>query len=353
MLPVSDAYIKSWPIGYGPTNRYGNRGVHFTKLLESRRQKKPFDLVLPWMMQYGEILSGHNEYENVESTNPINMDNIYVVDRKRLYNAAYKKWIGKVKSSQSQLLSAFAERQKTFDSISERAVKLYTGLIAAKRGDVRTLKRIWGKGAGIRQNLRTNGSHVLEYSFGYAPLIGDIKSSIETLCNGVPPVMITAKADQKFSTSVPLGAHEDGFHNRSYELSWRLGGKVSISNPNLALANQLGLINPVSTLWEITPWSFVFDYFVNVSDFIASFTDLVGFEVSQSYNTVALSEDVHILIVPRGAPEYSSGKTEKSMHIKREPGIPMPTLALRPPWGFSVGRASTSVALLLQQLKGK
>lgn len=124
-----------------------------------------------------------------------------------------------------------------------------------------------------------------------------------------------------------------------------------VTNPNSFLANQLGLLNPASVLWEITPWSFVFDYFVNVSDFLSSFTDTVGIRLENASRTCMITRNATSITYNTTSNNYAlPGFGGKVVDVVRTPGITGPTLSLRPPWRMSVSRAATSVALLLQQL---
>lgn len=51
---------------------------------------------------------------------------------------------------------------------------------------------------------------------------------------------------------------------------------VVVTNPNLWLGNKLGLINPLSVAWDLVPWSFVANMFVNIGQLLGSLTDLAG-----------------------------------------------------------------------------
>jgi len=53
-----------------------------------------------------------------------------------------------------------------------------------------------------------------------------------------------------------------------------------VDNPNLWLANRLGLINPATVIWDLIPWSFVVNMFVNVNQMVSSVTDEVGLNIS-------------------------------------------------------------------------
>jgi hypothetical protein len=240
--------------------------------------------------------------------------------------------------------------------ILDRAMKLRLGFKAARRGDLHALQVLWGRGAGIRGNLKKQGSNVLEYSFGWAPSVGDIASAVRKLGGEINPSTVRARKSMEYSFSEPdLG---NGSIRRdvggSGKLEVSLRARVRCTNPNTVLLNQLGLTNPASILWEVVPWSFVVDYFVNVQEFLQSFTDLIGLELERDSFTFftiergGMASRWNILPKPNYSPlSYSWERCE----VIRTPGIPRPTLALKLPWRMSMQRAATSIALLLQRLK--
>jgi hypothetical protein len=64
---------------------------------------------------------------------------------------------------------------------------------------------------------------------------------------------------------------------------------VQITNPNLWLLNRLGLINPGTVIWDLIPWSFVVNMFVNINAILESFTDTVGLDISNQSVTKSYS----------------------------------------------------------------
>jgi hypothetical protein len=43
-----------------------------------------------------------------------------------------------------------------------------------------------------------------------------------------------------------------------------------------ALANDLAFIDPLTTLWEIVPYSFIVDWFVNIGDLVKAYSPFVS-----------------------------------------------------------------------------
>jgi hypothetical protein len=110
------------------------------------------------------------------------------------------------------------------------------------------------------------------------PLVGDIYNGMDVLTREVPWTRIKASGSAS-STST------NGSSSLSTKTSVRLQVNVRVANPNLWLANQLGLINPVQWINEGIPFSFVIDWFSNLSQIIMQMTDLVGLEIERPVNT--------------------------------------------------------------------
>lgn len=55
--------------------------------------------------------------------------------------------------------------------------------------------------------------------------------------------------------------------------------KCRINNDALAAFQQMGLVNPALVAWELVPYSFVFDWFIQVGDWLTAQTALAGVDL--------------------------------------------------------------------------
>lgn len=337
----------------GPPNSSGYKPEWRWKRRISFRQKRPFNLHLPFTYQSYEVKSVNDTVNHTVEYTAVPVSSI---NSQRVYNQAYQSFIGKMRAETAQLGALYGERKQAMSMIQTRLNGLVTGLRMVRRGDVKGLKRAWGKHAGIRRRSKATGDNILETCFGWGPLISDIAGAVEVLAKGVPPVYVKKRFTQRElqSTTSYLGA-VDRHYRVQDSCSYQIQATIRVDNPNTNLAQSLGLVNLGSVLWELTPWSFVVDYFANVNTFIGSFSDFVGLEVLASSHTLFTITDsvVHdTWNVPD--PGYSAlFFTGQYVYMQRTVGIETPTLALRPPWRLSPFRALTSIGLLLQQIKGK
>lgn len=252
----------------------------------------------------------------------------------------------------SQMAVNLLERQQALDMISARAVSILQSARRIRRGDFRGLipkgvikrkgreKRFSPK--GTTKNLSDSW---LEYHFGWEPLIGDIGAAVEILQGGVPPVTCKARASYK---NVSLQGNPGYYWTlwiNDYQAKVQMITEVSVSDPNLWLANQLGFVNPLVIAWELVPFSFVVDWFTNVGSFLSQYSDFYGLSLSRPATTT-------LETVSR---TWSNWRDEycgiDSVQMRRVAGITKPPLLIRPRKRLSITRAATAVALLNGFLK--
>lgn len=127
---------------------------------------------------------------------------------------------------------------------------------------------------------------------------------------------------------------------------------VQVTSGPAVMLRDLGLTNPLSVLWAITPFSFVVDWFVGVQKWLDSASNLVGLSLSR----ISLTErrtDKFVEIVDN--PWESTATSYTSYFFRRSvlASLPTPGLFDRPyEKGFAAGnRARDAVAVLVGFLK--
>lgn len=114
----------------------------------------------------------------------------------------------------------------------------------------------------------------LEVIFGWQPLFEDVFKALTLVTQplGKPSVCRgSAQGVVRFKSGDPTDRVEVYGVCRVTHAAL-----CSISNPNLYLANKLGLVNPALAAWDIIPWSWVVGMFVNANELISSVTDDLG-----------------------------------------------------------------------------
>lgn len=275
-----------------------------------------------------------------------------------LTSVSYDKLKSKI-SDRASIGAALAELPQAVQMITNRLhqVRLLTKAIRKGRlGDAfEVLGQTYGakapKGPRTFKSSKNDwASRYLEFHFGWSPMIGDIYDSIEVLQNPIKDVDVSASAKSswrsyQWSTGTP--GSDQNFWKVDGIFLVRHGLQVSVSNPNLWLANQLGLINPLQIAWEVVPFSFVVDWFVNVEQFLGLGTDFLGLVTKNGYTTKAWRGPTDQTYVHTGFNIRRYARFDVG-YVERRQGITLPSLTMKPfkLWGWR--RAAAAASLLTQ-----
>lgn len=133
------------------------------------------------------------------------------------------------------------------------------------------------------KTLETVANAHLEIIFGWTPLVADIVAATQTVCQqAAKDVFLEASA----STT---GYAVSGMDTYSTKSRVAYSVAVRIDNPNLWLAERAGALNPLSVAWDLVPWSFVVNMFVNTGQLVQQVTDFAGLEFSDVWRTDTVS----------------------------------------------------------------
>lgn len=132
----------------------------------------------------------------------------------------------------------------------------------------------------------------LQWQMGWKPFISDINSIIDVINkpNGASRNKKTKRTS--IMDEIPINAAKVLLNGEKHTVTGSSRYSVDIRATVIAdisaLANN-AYINPVSTAWELIPWSFLIDYFVGIGDWIkanslvlagVNYTASVGYDVT-------------------------------------------------------------------------
>lgn len=269
-----------------------------------------------------------------------------------LFNEALIKCLKKASDSKANLGVMFAEKVKTSDLILQKASQVYKAYRQARKGDF--------KGAARTLNLSPKTIHKswLEMTYGWTPLVMEVYNAAEFLAQRFThekPIRFSVssklKARRKNVDLAPGGFNRTGFGNPDYEWAKyesdatrevRVKLDLEISNPHLQHLQQLGMTNPALVAWELVPFSFVFDWFISVGDYLNALTALHGITVKKAmksssfYGSASCTEtfigysglyDIY--------PAWSGSRRMRFRRYKRDP-FTVNVTNLRPTTDFSI-----------------
>jgi hypothetical protein len=288
----------------------------------------------------------------------------YVNIRNFCYNSAYAKLKAKLgeTSGWAENIAQIGAARRMFVG---RAVQLghFVGALRQRRfGDAaRILRTPEPSGVSHRKALSQN---FLEYEYGLRPLISDIQSSVSTLTDTDHYWRpIRGRASERLTKVTAIGGafgsnpkytyYQREMYDATLTITCR--ARVRVSNPNIFLANQLGLFD-LALPWKLIPFSFVVDWFVNVEQVVSSLTDFYGVELHDLHYT-EFTRGQYVYFYRQNA-SYSVGtnegfttsKDKEDVTCNREMGLPGPILQVKPFRGFSVERGLQAIALVLSVL---
>lgn len=203
-----------------------------------------------------------------------------------------------VYQAEADLALFILEANKTVSHLALTASRIASIVRKIKRGNFKdlapnTFKR-WksSKGQGIATDSNIFLDAWLEARYAWRPLLLDARDAINYLNKQSSGSRRTFRGydgdeqtDTDFQYSVTSGSYSYTFNGvLTTDKSVRAGVLTEI-NPDIQLGRDLGFNNPLGLLWELVPYSFVVDWFVDVSGFIASHNPASWLKILTSWAT--------------------------------------------------------------------
>jgi len=278
----------------------------------------------------------------------------------RLQNEAAAEFLNRVLDVDTSFGQMLAERKQTIDLFSDMVKNLAAGLVALKKGKLKqAYKRL------VPQNRKEISNAVLANNFGLQPLLSDLDGMAKIFAQG-----LNLERDVKYSKSINHPFSEQIIETtqgtyriyEEWELTYILKARLSARTGAEYLSSlgaKLGLTDIAGLAWELTPWSFVADWFTNVGDVIKSRLTPVGCNIEWVtattflkvrrrfvYEAHGFTNDGYKILPTMGA----WVTTHVSCQRKFLPGLPTVTLQIEDD-PLSVTRAINSLALASQKLR--
>lgn len=182
-----------------------------------------------------------------------------------------------------------AEGRQTVQMLRETARTLYRAYKAFRRGRYKKAAEI----LGITKPTGSAANHWLAYSYGWAPLVSDMVGLAKTAYDNLKP---GGRAPQMLVRGMAVTRHRLSYDVPSAPFIWMSSdqwytGEVKTvgrawllcrlvySESALAAQTGFGLTDLALTAWEATPFSFVFDWVVDVGQYLENASALQGWDV--------------------------------------------------------------------------
>lgn len=345
VAPTSGPFIKT----VTTSTHYHDKRVY--------KQAKPIDRPLPFIGRYADLRYAVGQQQffaplaNSVSWMENNVPQNYL-DAAR--TGSYESWRGQV-SDKSAMGVFLVELEKSAAMIAQRGLQIVDLIRAVRKADFGRASAILRRDFQPKGTTKGFANVWLEYSFGWSPMIKDIHSAIDVLQNPIKAILPIGKAvGGMYKNTSTSGS----FPNEASRTVWegtilgKTGAEVTVSNPNLYLANNLGLVNPFTVAWELIPFSFVVDWFIPVENFLSYGSDLYGLSVTNAWNTLYIRGTTYdyqkSVILGRYGERWLTGA-----YMTRSLGLPGPSLFVKPFKVPSWKRAANAISLVVQNLGGR
>lgn len=262
-----------------------------------------------------------------------------------LEQRARSRFYSKMKQSTASLGMTFATMGQTRDMIKSKSDAMTRHTVEITRDLERARKR----GQLVKRNTGLANAW-LEYFYGWSPFFQDIHDGLATVSSLTPQASwVTGRG------VTPVNAVEDRQSGGTRTITTFTGkqycaynARVQVTNPNLWMLNRLGLINPGTIVWDLVPWSFVVNMFVNANSLINSVTDEVGVSVDMP-NTTRTTKVTRVVTRRRLSVSASMTTVCDMTHKTRVLGnLPVAVVWRKPELNWEM--AVTASALLLQRV---
>lgn len=209
---------------------------------------------------------------------------------------------------------------------------------------------------GFKGHAKSAAGVHLEVIFGWVPLLTDIHASCET---------VIQQADAYHCEAISARSVGSNRTNHNFVVgdarvrSTRIASArvtrsalVYIVNRNRWLAERAGLLNPAAVAWDLVPWSFVINMFVNTGQLVNSITDFAGLE----FRNGSLTRRYKFLCIDNYEAAVNNGSTWragdhwglKQTVVERKTQTLNPTD--RPPLTFKLPDANWNLAAMAASL---
>lgn len=251
-------------------------------------QPPPYKHPLPYVFSYQREVETVGSYQHLVYTGLADpFGDRAKNSRNKAINAALSDFTERANQA-ADLAVAMIERKKTLAMVADGVQTLVRIARAVKRRDpniVRAIKRRRSSGMDIAKDP---AGLWLQYHFGIAPTINDIHHGINLLSYDFPVYKIVGTGGSNFSYA---NTREEWIlkvtESSTIRFRAKVGAEIAGINPDRHLVSMFGFDQPLSIAWELTPFSWFVDYFVNVGELAANLEPRSpGITTTNEYNTV-------------------------------------------------------------------
>jgi hypothetical protein len=214
-----------------------------------------------------------------------------------------------------------------------------------------------GSGSLGRQSAGAASSAYLSFSYGWIPIMQDIKAACDLISNGTVPNAVGKVSHVEYDTDFGMFEPWEGLTPIQWRGDFKRGCEIGLSygitNQALYDLDRYGIIDPLQLAWELVPLSFVIDWFTGVGAFLDGLSQPWGLTLWSGYETHFLNGSFECSwigsdqILVGGSPPKTSG-TLRVMNRAPYFTFPVPAAYFRP--DLNTSKVISLIALLTSSL---
>lgn len=206
---------------------------------------------------------------------------------------------GNVTSVSVNLAQSFAERRQTAQLCTNNLYRILGAMLAMKRGSLRMFQQALGVNASRSGWARVTAdppskrlaNHWLEYKYGWLPLLSDIYGAAELLKTRFESdrTVYTAKGSFTHNRDVrePVwNGTQLTDYRATHSTTVRYGLSFAPDNASRQILSVTGISNPALLAWELLPYSFIFDWFLPVGNYLKALDAYGGLTFVDGYRVM-------------------------------------------------------------------
>lgn len=224
-----------------------------------------------------------------------------VIDFDLVDQLAKRQHLLDLKDQKVNLVQAYAERHQTVRLFQDAITRSVGAVTALKRGNFAAAARSLGVRASPRRIRKykkgwaSNQSDAvasgwLELKYGWQPLLQDIYGSAESIAQKQVREVRNRVVTKLTRKSMTMGSSPQlqygGVIKSSSELRYSVKyTSYFTTSEGIHTPAQMGITNPALIAWELTPWSFVVDWFIPIGNYISSWDATLGLTFQKGCRT--------------------------------------------------------------------
>lgn len=249
------------------------------------------------------------------------------------------------------LLVAWKERQSALDLIASNVGRLVRLARAVRRRDPNVVRRVMQRNPKAKDIVKTPAGLWLEYHFAIVPTIMDIHHAASVLGFEFPIERLSFASGAENNHVLNPWREYNWYHSYQFKTIVKLNGEIYALNPNVHLATMLGFGQPLSVAWEMTPFSWFIDYFVNVGQLVTNLQPRFPGVKTRNESTTILQKGSGWLGYRNHEPAGQfPTRSFKSVRMQRSLGWPSYQLQFKSPFDLKGQQCSYITAVLINIL---